>query len=270
MDESATATLIRPEAPPPPVEPRASRWWRTYVTEVREDADARVVVNARTDRDTAIVLLTAAVCLTLGTYLSRRDGTGLVDAHTQMGRLAAWALVWAAAYVVGPLLVIRYVLRRPVRDMGLQLRGAVSHWPLYAVLYAIALPVIVVASFGVSFQAKYPFYDLATHESFWPYLYAWWVLYAAQFVALEFFFRGFLLHGLVPRLGWVSIFVMAVPYNMLHYGKPMPEALVAIVGGVILGSLSLKTRSIWWGASLHIAIALTMDALALWHAGRLL
>ena len=50
----------------------------------------------------------------------------------------------------------------------------------------------------------------------------------------------------------------------------MPEALVAIVGGIVLGTLSLKTRSIWWGASLHIAIAITMDVCALWHAGRLL
>jgi membrane protease YdiL (CAAX protease family) len=237
---------------------------------VREDTDACVVISERTDREAAIVLLTAAVCLTTGTYLSRRDGTGLVDAHTQMGHLAAWALVWVAAYVIGPVLVIRYVLRRPLRDLGLRFRGAFSHWPMYALLYSIALPVIVVASFGAAFQAKYPFYDVGAHESFWPHLYVWWFLYAAQFVALEFFFRGFLLHGLVPRLGWVSIFVMAVPYNMLHYGKPMPEALVAIVGGVILGSLSLKTRSIWWGASLHIAIAITMDSLALWHAGRLL
>ena len=84
----------------------------------------------------------------------------------------------------------------------------------------------------------------------------WWSLYALQFVALEFFFRGFLVHGLAPRLGWVSIFVMVVPYNMLHFGKPMPEAFVAIAGGVVLGTLSLRTRSIWWGASLHIAIAL--------------
>ena len=101
-------------------------------------------------------------------------------------------------------------------------------------------------------------------------MFVWWSLYALQFVALEFFFRGFLVHGLAPRLGWVSIFVMIVPYNMLHYGKPMPEALVAIAGGLVLGTLSLKTRSIWWGASLHIAIAITMDVCALWHAGRLL
>ena len=152
-----------------------------------------------------------------------------------------------AGYVILPVLVTVFVLRRPLRDLGLRTTGIASHWPAYAALYSLALPAIVIASFGGAFQAKYPFYDLGVGESFWPHLYVWWFLYAMQFVALEFFFRGFLLHGIAPRLGWISIFVMVVPYNMLHYGKPMPEAFVAIAGGIALGTLSLKTRSIWWG-----------------------
>jgi membrane protease YdiL (CAAX protease family) len=269
MDESATATLSRPEDLPPPRAPSAGLW-RTYVTDLRDEADARAVTNARTDRDAAIVLVTAALCLTLSQYLAKRDGTGLVGSASQFDRLVGWAVVASAAYVVLPALVTVFVLRRPLRDIGLRASGMSVHWPAYALLYSIALPAIVIASFGHSFQTKYPFYDLANGESLWPRMFVWWSLYALQFVALEFFFRGFLLHGLAPRLGWVSIFVMVVPYNMLHYGKPMPEALVAIVGGLVLGTLSLKTRSIWWGASLHIAIAITMDVCALWHAGRLL
>ena len=96
---------------------------------------------------------------------------------------------------------------------------------------------IVAASFTPSFQERYPFFHPAAGHSLWPYMYAWWVLYWLQFCALEFFFRGFLLHGLAPRLGWAAIFAMALPYNMLHYGKPMPEALAAIVGGIALGTL---------------------------------
>ena len=70
MDESATATLTRPEVAPALVEKPARRCWRTYVTDVREEADRRAVITARTTRDTAIVLLTAAVCLTLNEYLA--------------------------------------------------------------------------------------------------------------------------------------------------------------------------------------------------------
>jgi membrane protease YdiL (CAAX protease family) len=231
---------------------------------------AEPLASARTDRDAAVVLVTTALCLTLSHYLARRDGTGLVQSASQFDRLTGWSLISAAVYVVPPALVTVLVLRRPLHDVGLRLAGIGAHWRPYALCFAIAIPAIIAASFADSFQAKYPFYDLARGETLWPRMGLWWLLYALQFVALEFFFRGFLVHGLAPRLGWVSIFVMIVPYNMLHYGKPMPEALAAIVGGLVLGKLSLETRSIWWGAAVHIAIALTMDVCALWHAGRLL
>jgi membrane protease YdiL (CAAX protease family) len=164
--------------------------------------------------------------------------------------------------------VIRVVLRERVRDYGLRVRGILPHVRVYAAVYAVAAPLIIAASVLPSFQDRYPFFHPAAGHSLWPYMYAWWLLYWAQFCALEFFFRGFLLYGIAPRLGWAAIFAMALPYNMLHYGKPMPEALAAIVGGIALGSLSLKTRSIWWGAAIHISIAITMDICALTHAGR--
>jgi membrane protease YdiL (CAAX protease family) len=84
-----------------------------------------------------------------------------------------------------------------------------------------------------------------------------------QFVSLEFFFRGFMLHGCRRRFGAYSIFAMTIPYCMIHYHKPLPETFSAIAAGVILGYMSLRTRSIWLGAALHIAVAWTMDAAAL-------
>ncbi|MGQ0824547.1 MAG: lysostaphin resistance A-like protein [Actinomycetota bacterium] len=224
---------------------------------------------SREDRDVAVVLVTVALCLTVIEYWGRRDGTGIVAADTQLGRLSAWAIVTIVAYVVPALVVARFVLHRPVRDLGLRVAGIGEHARVYAALFAVSLPIVVLASFADGFQDKYPFYDLAPGESFWPNLWIWWFLYCAQFVSLEFFFRGFIVHGLAPRFGWLSVCVMVVPYNMIHYGKPMPEALAAIVGGLVLGTLSYRTRSIWWGAALHISIALTMDVCALWHDGRL-
>jgi membrane protease YdiL (CAAX protease family) len=238
------------------------------------------------------VFLTAAVALTCANFLADGgnpgwvvsslraiglDGAGehlrdamLVSSHREWNRLAFWAIVTIASYVVLPLLVIRVVLRERVRDFGLRVRGIAPHAATYALLFAIAAPLIVAVSYSASFQEKYPFFEPPSGASLWPYLYGWWVLYWLQFVALEFFFRGFMVHGLAPRLGYAAIFAMVVPYTMLHFGKPMPEALAAIVGGIVLGTLSLKTRSIWWGAALHISIALTMDLCALVHMGRVL
>jgi uncharacterized protein len=268
---------------------RVGAEWQTYVADVRTDANARATTTAAADRKAALVFVTAAVALTLSNFLAENsrwletllravglDGVAtrlhdamVTSAHAEWNDLAFWAVVNIAAYVIPAVLVIRYVLRERVRDYGLRVHGILPHAGTYVVLFALAAPLIVAVSFTDAFQSKYPFWQPTASDSLWPYLFAWWLLYWLQFCALEFFFRGFLLHGLVPRLGWAAIFAMALPYNMLHFGKPMLEALAAIVGGIVLGTLSLKTKSIWWGAALHISIALTMDLCALAHLGRL-
>ena len=109
----------------------------------------------------------------------------------------------------------------------------------------------------------YPFYRLAARSAFD--LVAWELLYAAQFLALEFFFRGFMLAGLRRSVGVHAIWIMVVPYTMIHFGKPLPETLGAIFAGLILGTLALRTKSIWSGVLIHVSVALNMDLLALGH-----
>jgi membrane protease YdiL (CAAX protease family) len=296
VDQPAASTLTPPARIPDraPALARREAWprrlWHTYITDVRADVDARAATNRANDRKMVIVFVTAAVALTCGNFLSDgshpqwlerilrtaglhglaarlHDGM-LVSNHRAFNELAFWAVVVISAYVIPAVFVIKVVLREQLHDYGLRVRGILSHVRVYAVVYAVGAPLIIAASFVPSFQDRYPFFHPAAGHSLWPYMYAWWVLYFAQFCALEFFFRGFLLNGIAPRLGWASIFAMALPYNMLHYGKPMPEALAAIVGGIALGTLSLKTKSVWWGAANHISIAITMDVCALSHAGR--
>jgi CAAX protease family protein len=280
-----------PDLAPQPRESWRSRTWRTYVIDVRADTNARAATTPATDRKMIVVFITAALALTCSNFLSdgsnpqwlerilravgldgvatRLNDALLTSSHSDFNQLVFWAVVVISCYTIPATLAIRFVLHERVLDYGLRVRGILPHLKSYAALYAIAGPLIVAASFTASFQERYPFFHPAAGHSLWPYLYIWWVLYWLQFCALEFFFRGFLLYGLAPRLGWAAIFAMVLPYNMLHYGKPMPEALAAIVGGIVLGSLALKTRSIWWGAALHISIALTMDVCALTHVGRI-
>jgi membrane protease YdiL (CAAX protease family) len=90
-----------------------------------------------------------------------------------------------------------------------------------------------------------------------------------QFFGLEFFFRGFLLHSLKPSLGIYSIFVMTVPYCMIHFAKPLPETFAAIFAGIFLGWLSYRNGNIWMGFVLHCFVALSMDVMALLNKGLL-
>ena len=96
----------------------------------------------------------------------------------------------------------------------------------------------------------------------------WEAFYVLQFFALEFFFRGFLLQGLKRYVGAYAVFFMAVPYCMIHFGKPMPETLGAIIAGVALGTLALRTGSIWSGVLIHASVAVSMDVLSMWQNGR--
>src|SRR5262249_17138692 len=117
------------------------------------------------------------------------------------------------------------------------------------------------------FGSYYPFYKQASRSyADWA---MWEAIYFMQFFALELFFRGWMLAALRPTLGAAAIFVMAVPYCMIHYGKPYLEAHAAIVAGVVLGSLAMRTRSIYAGFLVHITVAFLMDFLALWRRAAL-
>ena len=85
--------------------------------------------------------------------------------------------------------------------------------------------------------------------------------------ALEFFFRGFMIHTLKYVVGAAAVPIMVIPYCMIHFPKPLPECLGAIPAGLVLGMLSLKTGRIWGGVLIHVAVAVTMDVLAAAKAG---
>ena len=61
----------------------------------------------------------------------------------------------------------------------------------------------------------------------------------------------------------MAVPIMVVPYVAIHLTKPFAEAVGSIVAGTVLGALSLRTGSIWFGAFLHFAVALTIDLLVL-------
>ncbi|MCY3967080.1 MAG: CPBP family intramembrane metalloprotease [bacterium] len=184
--------------------------------------------------------------------------------HASFNRRVYWGLFRWVVYVVPAVLLARYVLRIGLKDLGLsagtQMR---QHIWVYLGLYLLMLPLVVAASFTSDFQQTYPFYEPPVGVGYWPRFYIWQLVYAGQFLALEFFFRGVVLHGLARRFGAMAVFISLIAYVMIHLTKPLAEALGSIVAGVVLGFLSLRTGSIYLGAALHFAVALTIDLLVL-------
>lgn len=229
----------------------------------------------------AAVLALAGLCL-FGSHYLKYAGTLYALIEWQGGAAALrafragpwgellahawWGAVHLVGYVLVPIAFIRWGLRRPVSDFGFGW-GQTTRWlPACALMAGVILCFAFIASHAQGFQQTYPFYRGAGRS--WLDFGLWQLVYLSQFVMLEFFFRGFLLHALAPRFGATAIFVMVVPYLMIHFPKPWAEAFGALPFGILLGAIALRSRSIWGGALVHMSIALGMDLMSLAQTGR--
>ena len=179
-----------------------------------------------------------------------------------------WSLCCLLLMVVVPMITAYVVGRTPPTKLGLKLKGTGRDGITYLILFAVFAPVVYWASTHPGFQRTYPFYTPEPGPRGADFV-MWEVAYCAQFFAVEFFFRGFMVIGLKKRLGWASVLVMLAPYCMIHDYKPMLEGLGAIGAGLVLGVLAYRTETIIYGWLLHFSVALSMDLMSLSQQGRL-
>jgi membrane protease YdiL (CAAX protease family) len=271
------------------------QWWRGFIVAPlrRANDDTRVYLESPAgrgvDRKTIAVLLIAALALTLHWYQCRVDQMVWVPwllAHfgqagaaasvqnwldgvqaSEIDRWTFWALAGFVSYGIVPALVLRFVFRERLADYGLKLRGAFADSWVYLLMLVFMAPLVWAMSFNPHFQKTYPFYEHPAGAPLWPDFWRWEAAYGLQFLGVEFFFRGYLLHGLRRRFGAYAIVVMTVPYCMIHFGKPLPETLASIPAGLALGFMSLRTRSIVLGVAIHITVAMSMDFASMWQKG---
>jgi membrane protease YdiL (CAAX protease family) len=226
-------------------------------------------------RGFAIICVTACIALLVlqfvgsdSTYAELYPPNRFVSDPYWILRVKAWWVLWILISSVAlPAIVMAVQPGNRLRDCNLSFRGFAQHFWIYVLLFVLVSPVIWVVSLTPEFYNYYPMYPQAGRS--WADLLMWEGMYAGQFVAVEFFFRGFLVGGLSRYIGVLAVPVSVLPYMMIHFSKPWPEAAAAIFAGLILGWLAWKLKSIWGGVCLHCAVAVSMDLLALSHKGQL-
>jgi membrane protease YdiL (CAAX protease family) len=204
-----------------------------------------------------------------------REGGGVAQAASALLRSELYLLyqhVWwggwlLMGYLIIPVIVIKWLYRERLSEYGFAWGDTHRYLLWYGGLAGLILTFAWFASARTDFANHYPFYRLASRS--WFDLLTWELIYIVQFISLEFFFRGFMLNAAKRTFGLYSIFIMMLPYLMLHFQKPWLEASGALFFGLILGYLALHSRSIWGGVMVHVSIALGMDLMALLRTDRM-
>ncbi len=221
----------------------------------------RSVVDLLRDPVTLVVLL--ATVLLLIVFYHRGDFAWLPE-RARMARLGWFGLNFVCLFIV-PALFTRFVLRRPLAEVGLQLgdwRGSLRYAAIYG---GITIPVILIASRWGDFQGYYGRYAWGRQDL--TMLMVSQIGWGVYFFAWEFFFRGFMLLSLGERLGALAIPLQTVPFVMMHFTKPEAESLAAVIAGVALGWWAWRTRSFIGPWLLHWLCSATMILSVLfWHS----
>lgn len=188
--------------------------------------------------------------------------------------LVAWKVVVNAMGFVAlfiPCAIYWFIADRGREPLyGFHAKGVVL-WP-YFVLILLMLPLLFAAGAQPDFQHVYPRAaktGVSREAPGWlsaTLIYE--TFYSIDYVVTEFFFRGFLIIPFARIVGAKAILPMCAFYVAIHFDKPLGECISSFFGGLILGILAYRTRSIYGGVIVHLGIALGMELVGWWYASR--
>jgi membrane protease YdiL (CAAX protease family) len=139
-------------------------------------------------------------------------------------------------YLLIPLAAGWVLFRDKPWDYGIR----IGRWKSSIILTLVSLAAMAPILYGVSRMPEFrSYYRMDAID--WSELLLYKALY---YFAWEFLFRGYMLFGLEKSIGRSAIFVQAIPFVLLHLGKPHLEALFCIPGGFIFGYVAYRTRSV--------------------------
>ena len=149
---------------------------------------------------------------------------------------------------------------------GLRYKG-MNYRPFFLMLI-LMIPLITLASYQPDFQQTYPQYKYWYYEGAFGMtpkqtMGVFEIAYGLDFVSIELMYRGALIVGMARVLGRDAVLPMTAAYVILHFGKPLGEAVSSFFGGFILGVHALAKRNIFGGIIIHVGIAYFMEIAAI-------
>jgi membrane protease YdiL (CAAX protease family) len=172
-----------------------------------------------------------------------------------------WFISYFVLFLLAPMLLIRFVHHGALRDYGLTVGDWRFGMRITVYTLTVMLPVLWFVSADPAFRSMYP--HAAVVRDHWNLLLLYETVFLLYFLGWEFVWRGYMLFGLAPFAGkGAAMLLQALPFVLLHFGKPPLETIGAIPAALLLAGLAFRTRSYFYGVLIHWMVMGGMDVLA--------
>ncbi|MDX1379065.1 MAG: CPBP family intramembrane glutamic endopeptidase, partial [Anaerolineales bacterium] len=139
-------------------------------------------------------------------------------------------------YLVIPLIIIVIFFRENPKEYGFSLGDWRAGLTIAGIGILLMAPVIYYLGSG----------DASMQEYYKPYVNGLpWTTFL-DLIGWEFLFRGWILFGYARKFGAEALWLQAVPFALMHNGKPEVETLSTIFGGFAFGWVAYRTKSFVW------------------------
>ena len=208
----------------------------------------------------SIILFTVSWYFSTPKFFKQNLEYYFTPVNTDIYAYGFWFLFDTVLFLVIPILIIKFIFKEPAETYGLKFNIKLNGIVVVLFTLIIFLPVIILISSSENFVQYFPLMQSAKNDL------STFVIYELLFILFifswEFIFRGFLLFGLEEKFGVYSIFIQMIPFVILHNGKPFLETFASIFGGIFLGYLALRYRTIIYGFLIHSSILVILDLIS--------
>jgi membrane protease YdiL (CAAX protease family) len=216
------------------------------------------------DRKVVVIFLSVAILQTISFYFTSRrffranlfeDFQNYSDPY--LLEYLYWFIGDFFTFFILGIIIIKFGFKENLSDYGLQF-GDIKIGLSFSLIFLLVMIILIwFVSATSAFSEKYP--HLSSAKSDWNILLIYESGMLLYMIAWEFIWRGFMLFGLEKKFGYYSVLIQMIPFLILHNGKPFLETFGAIFGGIALGILALRTRSIYYCVVTHIGVMFSID-----------
>ena len=234
---------------------------------IKEETKKLFGIIQEMDRKVIIIFLSVAILQTISWYVTSRRFFRINlffyfqnDPDVYLYEYIYWFIGDFITFFIIPILIIRFFLLEKTKNYGLQIGEYKIGLTISLIFILVMFVSIWFFSSTPDFVSKYP--HLLSVRNDWSRFLVYEIGMLLYMISWEFMWRGYMLFGLKEKFGYYSVLIQMIPFVILHNGKPAPETFGAILGGIALGILALRTNSIYYCVITHMGVMLSIDLLS--------